>query len=259
MSSTSASVGAISNSPSRPLITVGIPAYDRPELLQAALASVEAQENAPALEVVVSDDLGLAATRALVERSTLPNIRYVRNLHPKGAVGNWNQTLAEARGQWITILHEDDLLYPWFIDTVRPSLRPGLAAVAVRCARGATPPSLLRPKTKAHVRRYLRPHFLKSAFTPFPGVLFPTELARRAGGFDASFGPLADYEFWYRLSGYGDIELLSTVAAFYRIAPGQWTGRAWPEMLRRTHLLRLQIAREQFPRHPRLARWLARF
>jgi hypothetical protein len=30
-------------------------------------------------------------------------------------------------------------------------------------------------------------------------------------------------------------------------------------MIRKTHLLRLRIAREQFPASPRLGRWLARF
>jgi hypothetical protein len=95
--------------------------------------------------------------------------------------------------------------------------------------------------------------------SPFPGVLVRRELARRLGGFSESWGPLADYEFWYRLACTGPVEVVRTRAAFYRVAPGQWTEQNWPRMLRETHLLRLKIAREQFGRTPRLGLWLARF
>ena len=53
--------------------------------------------------------------------------------------------------------------------------------------------------------------------------------------------------------------MVRTVGAFYRVGAGQWTERAWAPMIRETHLLRLRIAREQFPASPRLGRWLARF
>jgi glycosyltransferase involved in cell wall biosynthesis len=243
----------------RPLVSVGIPAYNRPELLRETLASLAAQEKFADFEVVVCDDLGLAATRAAVENSGLARVRYIRNVRPLGAVANWNRTIAESTGEWVSVLHEDDLLYPWFFDMTVPRLRPSLAAIAVRCTRGETPPSLTRPAYPPAARRYLRPYFLKSAFTPFPGVLFPRRLALDLGGFDVRMGPLADYEFWYRLSGYGEVEVLAATGAFYRVTNDQWTTRTWPEMLRRTHLLRLRIAHEQFRGRPRLARWLARF
>jgi hypothetical protein len=79
------------------------------------------------------------------------------------------------------------------------------------------------------------------------------------GGFDERWGPLADYEFWYRLACAGRIKVVRAVGAFYRVAPGQWTERAWGRMLGLAHLLRLRIAREQFPEYPRAGRWMARF
>jgi hypothetical protein len=106
---------------------------------------------------------------------------------------------------------------------------------------------------------YPESYFLKSAMTPFPGVLFPRELALKLGGFDRRWGGLADYEFWYRLACAGRIEVVDTVGAFYRVSPGQWTDQVWPEMLRRIHLLRLRIAQDQFPDSPDLGRWFARF
>ena len=43
------------------------------------------------------------------------------------------------------VLHEDDALYPWYLDLVRPRLREGLAAVCTRTIQGAAPPELPEP------------------------------------------------------------------------------------------------------------------
>jgi len=242
-----------------PLVTVAIPAYNRPALLGEALASLAAQEGFPNFEVLVCDDLGLPGTRMVIAASGLPNLRHEVNPSPLGAVGNWNRCLIAARSPWVTVLHEDDTLYPWFLATVAPRLRPGVAAVAMRCVHRETPPSLEPPKRPPAARVY-RPHyFLKGSMTPFPGVVMRRDLALRLGGFDERLGPLADYGFWYALARAGIVELLRAVGAFYRIGTEQWTRRAWPQMLRGSHLLRLRFAREQLPASPQLGRWLARY
>jgi glycosyltransferase involved in cell wall biosynthesis len=245
--------------PGQPVVTVGIPAYNRPELLRQTLASLAAQRDGPAFEVIVCDDGALPATREIVESSALPCLRYYLNRPALGAVGNWNRCLALATAPWVTILHEDDALYPWFFATVAPHLRPALSGVAVRCIQATAPPLIPPPARRAPPRRYAPVWFLKSSMTPFPGVVFPRELGLRLGGFDPRQGSLADYAFWYDLAAAGRIETLPTTAAFYRISEGQWTDREWPTMLRRAHLLRLRIAREQLPHSLRLGRWLARF
>ncbi|MEI8090416.1 MAG: glycosyltransferase [Opitutaceae bacterium] len=244
-----------------PLITFGIPAYNRPALLAETLASIAAQTTAIPYEVIVCDDGTRPETAAIVARFPAANFFYHRNTPSLGPVRNWNEVIHRARGTWVMVLHEDDTLYPWYLASVVPHLCNDLAAICTRTVSGATPPKLIAPAEPAHARALPYPprFFLKSAMTPFPGVLIRRELAQSLGGFSENAGPLADYEFWYRLSCAGRIEVMRTVAAFYRVADGQWTERAWPTMIRQTHLLRLRIAREQFPTTPRLGRWLARF
>ncbi|HZZ57368.1 MAG TPA: glycosyltransferase family A protein [Opitutaceae bacterium] len=260
-----------------PRISFAIPAYHRPALLAEAVASINALAGLRSAEIVVCDDgrlvrVGGAADsqpstaaipgdlQAALETSAVP-VRYVANEPPLGAVGNWNRCLREARGEWVTVLHEDDVLYPGYFKLVAPRLREAVAAVAVRTRQGpspgAPPPSASAATPKAWA--YPPAYFLKSSPTPFPGVMLRRSAALALGGFDERWGPLADYEFWYRLACAGRVEVVREVGAFYRVAPGQWTERAWVRMLRLAHLLRLRIAREQFRQRPELGRWLARF
>jgi len=241
-----------------PLITFGIPAYNRPELLRATLAGIAAQTGDTDYEVVVCDDGGRPETAQVVAEFPAERFALYRNQSTLGPVRNWNRCLEMARGRWVMILHEDDTLYPWYCSLVVPRLRDNLAAICVRTVQGATPPALTPPIRPAAVRDYRPLHFIKSSMTPFPGVLFPRELGLSLGGFDERLGPLADYDFWYRLGCAGRIEVVRSVAAFYRVSDSQWTARTWPAMLRLVHLLRLRIAREQLGRGP-LAKWLARF
>ena len=242
-----------------PLITFGIPAYNRPPLLAEALASLAAQTAVANYEVIVCDDGGRPETAAIVARFPAERFLYYRNPVRLGPVRNWNECLRRARGRWVMVLHEDDTLYPWYLATVLPRLRADLAAVCTKTVQGASAPILAAPTGTPAGWPYPPRYFLKSSMTPFPGVLMRRELALHLGGFDERAGPLADYEFWYRLACAGRVEVVRAVGAFYRVADGQWTERAWPEMIRQTHLLRLRIAREQFPASPRLGRWLARF
>jgi glycosyltransferase involved in cell wall biosynthesis len=242
-----------------PLVTIAIPAFSRPALLELALRSAFAQTSPARVEVIVCDDGLLPQTRTVVDRYRHLGVRYHENRPALGGVGNWNRCLSEARGKWVTVLHEDDILFPWFVESVTPRLRAGVSAVSMAAVRGAEPPAMAAPGPSTGARLYRPAYFVKSSMSPFPGVMVHRRTALRIGGFDPSWGPVADYEFWYRLAQAGRVEVLGATGAFYRIGPGQWTERAWERMLALSHLLRLRIAREQFPGHRRAGKWAARF
>jgi glycosyltransferase involved in cell wall biosynthesis len=242
-----------------PVITIAVPAYNRPALLAETLASIAAQTLRVPLEVVVCDDGRMSETREVVSRYASESFRYSANPVTLGAIGNWNECLRMARGKWVMVLHEDDTLYPWYLESVMPHLGTRSAAVCTMTSRGPVVPPVRRSHATPPVVRYRPRYFLKSSMTPFPGVLVRRDVALRLGGFDEAWGPLADYEFWYRLACTGPVDVVRVIGAFYRVAPGQWTERIWGRMLGLAHLLRLRIAREQFPEYPRAGRWLARF
>jgi GT2 family glycosyltransferase len=96
-----------------PVVSICIPAHSRPRELREAVASVLAQTVSD-LEVVVTDDSGRWQD---LEREFSDNrLRYVLNPARLGMAGNWQQSLSLARGRFIGLLMDDDILLPTFVE-----------------------------------------------------------------------------------------------------------------------------------------------
>lgn len=94
----------------RPLITIGIPTFDRPTMLARALRAVSAQDYEN-LEVIVADNASPGdATRQVVwsYSSKLPGLRYIRHPGNIGSLANFMYLLAEAHGSYFMWLADDD-------------------------------------------------------------------------------------------------------------------------------------------------------
>lgn len=100
---------------SRPLVSICIPTYDRPDGLAAAIASVVNQRFAD-FEVVVTDNH--TSGLAVAERFGDPRIRYFRNDTNIGGTRNACAALDRARGELLGVLHDDDRLLPGYLEAV---------------------------------------------------------------------------------------------------------------------------------------------
>lgn len=99
---------------SEPLVSVAIPTFKRVELLRRAVESVLGQTYRN-WELVVSDDEeGAGETWAYLGElaRSEPRLRAIKNEGHNGQVPNTNNALLHARGEWIKLLHDDDLLKP---------------------------------------------------------------------------------------------------------------------------------------------------
>ena len=91
-------------------MTVGIPTYDRPDLLKRALSSI-ARQSYGNLEVLVADNAspGSATSRVIdLYRAEIRGLRYYRHERNIGALANFKFLLAEARGRYFMWLADDD-------------------------------------------------------------------------------------------------------------------------------------------------------
>lgn len=103
----------------KPLVSILIPTYDRPDYLEQALKSALSQtyEN---IEIVISDNSENDLSEQMVNSyKAMPNgskIRYIRNAENMGPIANQQQCLNLAQGEYINYLMDDDLFHPQKIE-----------------------------------------------------------------------------------------------------------------------------------------------
>ncbi len=97
----------------KPLITVGIPTYNRRKALQRAVESALGQDCGN-LEVLIADNGSTDGTEeychALAQEE--PAVRYIRHSRNQGPTANFNAVLRQARGEYFLFLSDDDWLHP---------------------------------------------------------------------------------------------------------------------------------------------------
>lgn len=119
------------------LVTIGIPAYQRPAELARAVKSALAQDHHE-LEVLISDDaspdpcVGEVASRLA---SADPRVRLVRQATNLGHAGNYQWLLESACGEYFMWLADDDWIDPQYVTRCLDGLRQDRAAVLV-CGQG---------------------------------------------------------------------------------------------------------------------------
>lgn len=96
-----------------PFFSICIPAYKRREDLCRAIESCLAQSDGD-LEVLIGDDTpDDSVKQVVVERfSKESRVRYFHNQPSLRQAANVNNLFAEARGEWIVLVHDDDYLEP---------------------------------------------------------------------------------------------------------------------------------------------------
>ena len=103
-----------------PLVTIGIPAWERPALLLEAVQSCLAQTYSE-FEILITDDSRSDAVERALRDSDLiahARIRYERNETRLGQAGNVNKLAEHARGERLVLLHDDDLLLPEAVEVL---------------------------------------------------------------------------------------------------------------------------------------------
>jgi glycosyltransferase involved in cell wall biosynthesis len=96
----------------KPLISICIPTYQRADLLVCAIESC-LKQTYQNIEVVISDDSpDNCSEKAILKWIESNEVRYCRNSPALKQAGNVNRLFNLARGKYLILLHDDDLLLP---------------------------------------------------------------------------------------------------------------------------------------------------
>ncbi len=112
-----------------PRFSVVIPTRERAATLPYTLRTCLDQDFDD-YEIVVCDNHSSPATRAVVDAVRHPRIRYVRAPHPLAMSDNWELAVEHARGEYVTVLGDDDALLSHALGEVdRVIARTGARAI----------------------------------------------------------------------------------------------------------------------------------
>lgn len=96
---------------SQPIVSICIPSYNSEEFIAKTLESV-LNQSLTDFEVVIVDDRSTDGTVSIIRRFTDSRIKLIQNEQNLGLAGNWNKVLSCARGDYVKLLGDDDILYP---------------------------------------------------------------------------------------------------------------------------------------------------
>jgi glycosyltransferase involved in cell wall biosynthesis len=95
-----------------PAVSIGIPTYQRPELLRNAIDSCLAQDLQDFEIVIVDDSPDTRTEQIICNSSERMRIRYVRSEYKQGQAAAKNQLLDLSEGDLFVLLHDDNILMP---------------------------------------------------------------------------------------------------------------------------------------------------
>lgn len=200
-----------------------MPVRDGEAYLAQALDSVVAQ-GAPDIEVLAieggSTDGTLDILRAYERRLPL-------RLLPSPELPNWvaktNRGIAEARGDYVCILHHDDLWRPGRLSALRKAVlaRPEAGFVVHDSwyidARGRVL-GLYQPRLPSPLTTEVATErFLVQNIVTVPATMFRRDALLRVGPLDESLWFAADWDLWIRLAGAGPTLYVPRPLSAYRI------------------------------------------
>jgi glycosyltransferase involved in cell wall biosynthesis len=204
-----------------PTVTVVIPTHNRKDLLLHALMSALGQERV-ALEVIVVDDGSSDGTAEMLAALTDRRVRVVHHETAQGVSGARNRGIAEARGEWIAFLDDDDL---WAPNKLRLQLEAANHAgrrwvyvgnVNVNLGNRVTGGGPPLPPDEV-LRRLPQSDVVPGGCS---GVIATRGILEEVNLFDLQLQPLADWDLWLRLAHVGAPAWVSRPLVAYRVQAG---------------------------------------
>lgn len=222
----------------RARISVCLLAFDHVDVIDSTVASVLGQTVYDA-EIVLSDDCSTDGTWEALQRIEKrdPRVRAIRTPRNLGMAEHANFAVAQSTGDYIALLHHDDLYRPDLLEKWAGVLDRHPEAAFVFNCYGSVDSDRICGADMPGERidgDWLLEHHL---FARWGCLIRGTAMIRRsawvrAGGMRAEFGLLADVDLWMRLAMCGPVGYVAEPLIAVRHArpsyyPDIYTGGTW--------------------------------
>ncbi len=212
--------------PAPPRLSVCLPTYNGEAYVAEAVRSVLEQSYTD-FELVAVDDGSSDRTLDILQTFSDPRLRIYQNPQRRGIPGNWNVAVGLARGEYICVFHQDDVM---LADNLARKMAlfdtdPGLSLVHSRAeavVEAGAPERVAEWREKAETdfvedgEAYFRKLLLHGDCICAPSVIVRREQLAVAGDFNETLGYACDYEMWMKLCLDGRVGFLHDTLVRYR-------------------------------------------
>lgn len=196
------------------LLSICIPAYNRPRWLARALRSIikDISDHKQYIQVIISDDSESDECRQIARQILNPvNIqyKYVYNQSRLGMAANWNNSIKLASGKYVLILHDDDFLVNGAIDSIIDVIHQHhhehllflFGVNVVNEQEKIIKKQSFTRKLYLNSQEALIKLLSNSSFVRFPAIVIQRQLFEEIGYFNTKIGEIADLQMWAKLFG----------------------------------------------------------
>lgn len=196
------------------LLSIVIPTFSRPETLIDTIDSIERNKIDCEYQIVVVDnsaDFSVGnRTKNLLERYTNLPIVYYINEKNLGMEGNWNRGIDLAKGEYICLIHDDDMISDKYWNNTKKIIhilnnekRCMFCKIAYEIFTDKNEIKENTENSKKYLYKYSRVKTLvdgvTAMYTPSCGMLIKKEMFKNIGDYDSSFHPCSDNEIGVRV------------------------------------------------------------
>jgi hypothetical protein len=186
-----------------------IPVYNAPlQYLEETLRCVLDQDaGADQMQIEVIDDASPnGAPTEFVRRIAGERIKVYCEPRNLGLAEIWNRCIERARGKWVHILHQDDLVFPGFYQSLRTGAEKYPEAGAAFCRHAYCDESghwhrlsILEMPSPGLLQNFVEP-LVTAERVACPAIAVRRSTYEQLGGFNPNLKHALDWEMWIRIA-----------------------------------------------------------
>jgi len=215
-----------------PKFTIAIPTFKRADLLMEAIESALDQKDFSDYDVIVVDndpERG-CETEKLMNTYSNQRLGYYKNTENLQMAGNWNRAFQLARGEYLVLLHDDDLILNSFlydcskildkkknIGILKP-MAYSLESDTINLEKLNNNSSV---STETIQRLYDFSNFSSFKLGAPTGIIFKKKDVIELGGFNQDFFPVMDFCFAVVFSQKNEVFLFHKYLSVYRVSDNE--------------------------------------
>ena len=211
---------------SNPKFTIAIPTYKRTHLLKDAIESALNQIDFNNYDIIIVDNNpeSDSEVETLMNQYNNSIVSYYKNRENIGGCNNWNRLYTLAKGEWVVMLHDDDLLLPNYLEVIDklvsklPEFKVFYQSFQKLKLGGSVNFGADHPK-KIIIGIVNENGFLFNNIIGAPiGMCINKKSFFEIGGFSEKYLPPIDYEFYTKVSHYfKSCKIINYPLTVYRI------------------------------------------